>query len=201
MKKIKKLLKKYGRIFEFAVIIIACFIIVKGCSNSFSRGEHKVTRERVMATLIPSQDLVALKYSYADIKEEDKDFFKGIKLPFLSDKYLFVVEGKIHLGYNLQNMDVKVDEKNQKIQIHLPEVEIISHEAKIRSMYIIQNSAFVEMKLDESYAKGEEYQKIEEEKIMQDKEILRQTREQAEKTIRNLLMIGEFAKDYEIIFD
>lgn len=89
----------------------------------------------------------------------------------------------------------------KKIQIHLPEVEIISHEAKIRSMYIIQNSAFVEMKLDESYAKGEEYQKIEEEKIMQDKEILRQTREQAEKTIRNLLMIGEFAKDYEIIFD
>lgn len=183
------------------IIVISAVVFFFKVKNTFSRGKHKVTSERITETLVASQDIIAMKFIYKDAREESKDFFKGMKLPFLSDKYLFVIEGKIHLGYNLVNMNVKVDEDSHKIHINLPKIEILAHEFKVNKSYTVENSALVEMKLDEGYAKGEEIKLAEEEKVLQDNDILLQTKEQAEKTIKNLLMIGDFAKDYEIIFD
>lgn len=74
-------------------------------------------------------ELVTSEYLYTDVEkyENTRDLF-GIELPFTEKTVIMQWDGDIKAGINVDNIEVELDVENKKIIIHMPEVEILSHE-------------------------------------------------------------------------
>ena len=90
-----------------------------------------ISNETVREIVEQAKELVGYKYSYmnAGVYEKSKPWFgKFGKIPFTTDKTVYIYEGTIGIGVDLEKMEVDVNNDKKKIEIELPKPEILYHE-------------------------------------------------------------------------
>lgn len=164
--------------------------------------QETVTVATVEKVVKAAKELISYKYSYTDIGEYEKNkkLFKTIKIPFTTDKTLYVYKGKINLGVKLDEIDISVDQDKKVINVTIPEVEIISNEVDNESFqfYDVKNSIFTKTDLGDFAELSETLQENQAKKVLNDDELMKEAKSSVENSIRDLLYAFTVESGYSI---
>lgn len=128
--------------------IAACGAVVLGINSALS-SRTKTTKlgfENIGELATQSVYCTEVKVAEASI-----DLW-GIEIPFTQSKYIYSYDMVIKAGFNFEEIDWDLDEKNAQITVYLPEVQILSNELDTDSfeVYHEQESAFRPIHLEEN---------------------------------------------------
>lgn len=89
-------------------------------------------------------------YTNVQVVEKPRDVF-GIEVPFTQSKYIFSYDGVIKAGVDFQEIEIRVNELEQVVNVEMPEVKIISNEIDEESfeIYHEQKNIFSPLKLED----------------------------------------------------
>ena len=136
-KKIKFLL--IGGAIGFILGVSVCIIkpgkklekdpVVTTTDKTITEENYTLTISNVEEILKPASDLISTKYYYtdADTYENYKELF-GKRIPFTTDKVVFIYDGIISVGIDLAEVGYEINNDNKVIVITLPEIKILSNE-------------------------------------------------------------------------
>lgn len=166
----------------------------------------RISNETVREIVEQAKDLVGYKYSYmnAGVYEKSTPWFgKFGKIPFTTDKTVYIYEGTIGIGVDLEKMEVDVNNDRAKIEIDLPKPEILYHEINEDNFqtYDIKNG-LVRTSLGDyvEFVKGLKEAQVE--TLQSDAEFWGEVQNSIENTLNTLissmLMGSEETKDYTI---
>ncbi len=163
--------------------------------------------EATLSKLIePASELVAYKYYYttAGVFEDSKKFFgSDIKVPFTTDKSIYLVDGIISTGIDINGVKFDVDDENKTITISMPNPVILSHEIDTSSFryYDVKNSVFNSSNLND-YAQLETVLKQQQEnKLLENVEYWDKTKTNVKTTIASLVNAAGKVDDYRINYE
>lgn len=165
--------------------------------------DHTVTVQNVIEVLAPASDLISTKYYYtdADTFEDFKDI-NGWKLPFTTNKTVFVYDGVISAGVRLSEVTFDVDNENRVITVYMPDVEVLSHEIDMGSFqyYDVSKSVFNSTEMEEVTELFDELKQKEEEKFTGREVYMEQAKINAQTVISSFLRASEETKDFMVVF-
>lgn len=151
----------------------------------------------------PASELVSYKYYYtaAGVYEDSKKFFgSSVKVPFTTDKAIYMVDGIISAGIDISEVKFDVNDDNKTIEVSLPSPKILSHEVDSNSFqyYDVKNSALNSSNLGD-YAGMETALKEEQErKLTENAEFWDKTRANVQTTISSLINASGKIDDYRV---
>ena len=160
-----------------------------------------VSVKTLREVIAPASDLVTYRYYYtnADTYEKSKNVWK-VKLPFTTDKEVYVLSGVISAGIDVGKVEFSVDDEKKTIEVKMPEPVIVSHEIDADSFktYNIKNSVFTASKL-EDYVQFQEAIKATQEERLEDNDLFwEQAKNQSKNIITSLLTVSGATEDYEV---
>ncbi len=151
----------------------------------------------------PASELVSYKYYYtsAGVYEDSKKWFgSDVKVPFSTDKAVFLVDGVISAGIDIDKVTFDVDNEKKIISVSLPEPGIISHEIDSDSFqyFDVKNSIFNSSDLND-YAELETSLKDQqEEKLLANEEFWEKAKSNIKTTLSSLINASGIIDDYQI---
>ena len=125
-----------------------------------------------------------------------------MKIPLTEKKFIISYDGEVNAGVNLDEIDVKVDEKNEKITVKMPKAKILNNFIDEDSLTIFdeRESIFNQLKLNDfSDFRKDEMKKTEKELI--EKGFLEEADKKTKTAIEEILKINPLIEDYEIKFN
>ena len=159
-------------------------------------------------TLEASSELTITKVHYADFLVEGGS--KSIptplgnwSLPFTENSILIAYRGTVGLGFDISNIDLKVDQEEKVITLRLPEIGILysDFDNENTESYTLKNDVFSrDVDFDLSNEFIENIKATEENSILEDAVTMEEARTNAENVIRNTLTGWEDSSEYQVIF-
>lgn len=165
--------------------------------------DYELTVENVKEVLAPASDLITTKYFYTDVGvDENSKMIGKLKLPFTTDKVVFIYSGIIYIGIDIEEVAYEIDNENKQITIILPECSIKANtvdESSIECPYM-EDSVFNSTTMDYYMNLIGELKEQKAEEVMNNTEFMKQARINTEQTLREFLTLANSTKEYEIIF-
>ncbi len=97
--------------------------------NSDEDGVTKISAETVVKTVNEIGELASIEYNYQTVgKFENSQEVNGFVIPFTEKNFLAIYDGRVKAGFNLEEIEVIVDEADKTIIILMPQAKILSHE-------------------------------------------------------------------------
>ena len=165
-----------------------------------------ISNDTVREVVEQAKELVGYKYSYmnAGVYEKSKAWFgKFGKVPFTTDKTVYIYEGTVGIGVDLEEMDVDVSHNGKKIEIELPEPEILYHEINENNFqtYNVTNG-LVRTSLGDYVEFVKALKEDQEKKLLNDAAFWMEAQNSMEETVdmlvKSMLMGSEETKEYSI---
>lgn len=134
----------------FATVIAIVVALVAGFAGGMyyakNAGNHYDPVE-LKEEIIEISELASLECDYTDSGKYKGDAKKvlGFSLPFTSKEMMISYSGVVKMGPKLKdNLEVKLDENNEKVKVIIPHSEILSHEVDEDSVKItyMKNGVF-----------------------------------------------------------
>ncbi|SFX12626.1 DUF4230 domain-containing protein [Ruminococcus sp. XPD3002] len=196
-------------VLSIAVVVCAVLGFVFGKVSSSSKDDKTVTTEEALTSITldeilePASELVSLKYCYtdADIYEKNKEW-KGMTVPFTTDKVVFTYSGTISAGIDISEVKYEIINDAKRIIVTLPEAKVLSHEMDEKGFkfYDVKKSVFTQTSLDDYTALMAELKEAKEKKLKEDGEFFKEVEENAQSVLENFLTVSEATKDYTVTF-
>ena len=170
--------------------------------NSMIDRRPEPTIIKISEALEPASDLISTKYYYTDaeIYEDYKELF-GVKLPFTTDKSIFVYDGVISVGIDLNQVEYVVDNAAKTITMTLPEIKILANEIDQDSFEFpyISNSVFNQNEIPGFTKLLAELKAANGEKLLENEEFMTTVRMNTELVLRSFLTASDVTADYQVI--
>lgn len=200
-----KVIKAVLVIVLVAFAALGIYSFCSGSSPIHLPKKHDVTMVQLKKIIEPASDLIVTRYKYRDLGKYEtyKDLW-GSKVPFTTDKELFSYEGQISVGFDVNDIDIKdIDSENKKITIALPEIKVIANELDTGSFKIVDSSdsIFTSNNIDDYAALFDKLKKKQAKAAMSDKSFLKEAEKNAITLIKSLFAQNDATKDYKIIFE
>lgn len=157
------------------------------------------TVERVLA---PARELVTLSNSYSGGGQTtDYKTVFGHKVPCTTDQTVYTYEGCIKVGFDIEDIDVKVDNDDKRIVITVPEPKIISDELYEDEFkfWDIKNSVFNSSSLGEYSELAAGIKAAEEAEMFEEENIDEEVRKNAAAVFTMLLGCCDDTRAYEVV--
>lgn len=198
--------KKAANIFFIFIIIFILFFcyLLYFFISSFNKEEATpvITSSLISSRIENTPDISSVKYMYTNFgKFENSGEFKGVTIPFSQKSFIISYDGIIQAGISVD--DIKVDVSENKIHIDLPAAKILSHEIKEDSIEVFDETKNVFNQISiRDYADFTTNEKQKMEKKAIENGLLIEAQKEAEKTIKNILMMyPDIYENTEIIFE
>ena len=167
--------------------------------------EIQITVTTLKEYIAPASELITYKYYYTDsgTYEKNKKFFdSNIKIPFTTDKSVYVYSGKISAGVDIDDINFNVNNPNKTIEVKMPKPKIIAHELDEKSFktYDVKNSVFTSSSLDNFADFQGALKATQEDKINSNTEFWDSVKDNAENVIKSLLTVNDEVKEFKIEF-
>lgn len=216
----KKKEKNVIKLIATGVVLIAIIIIVlsirgKGKGNdlaTFINGSKdketlvvnkEVTVDAVtLARLVaPASEIVAYKYYYttAGVYDDSKKLFNK-KVPFTTDKAVYLVDGVISAGVDISEIKFDVDNKKKIIDVTIKNPKIMSHEIDNDSFqyFEVKNSILNSSNLADFAELESDIKSNQEQKLNDNKEFWENTKNNVKTTIDSLIKASGLTDEYTI---
>ena len=116
-----------------AVIIIVVLTAILNCYRKRQMHSRMLSaRLRDISELCVEEMRCTLIHS----TKEPRRFF-GKDLPLVRERAIFVVDAVVKIGFNFDQIQVKVDNWHKKITLHLPEMRVISNAIQYDTMMVL----------------------------------------------------------------
>ena len=165
--------------------------------------DYELTIENVKEVLAPASDLITTKYFYTDVgMDENSKMIGKLKLPFTTDKVVFIYSGIIYIGIDIEEVAYEIDNENKQITIILPECSIKANtvdESSIEFPYM-EDSVFNSTTMDYYMKLIGELKEQKAEEVLNNTEFMKQARINTEQTLREFLTVANSTKEYEVVF-
>lgn len=189
----------YGFLGVLVLVFAAYFFGMK----ANIKNETKISSDLIKNQILSVKELTTLKYKYTNVGAfENQTEFYGMKIPLTEKKFIISYDGEVNAGVNLDEIDVKVDEKNERITVKMPKAEILNNFIDEDSLTIFdeRESIFNQLKLNDfSDFRKDEMKKTEKELI--EKGFLEEADKKTKTAIEEILKINPLIEDYEIKFN
>ena len=178
--------------------------IITTISNTVSGENYMLTIGNVEEVLKPASDLISTKYYYtdADTYENYKELF-GKRVPFTTDKVVFIYDGIISVGVDLSEVQYDINNDSKMIVITLPEIKILSNEIDADSFEFpyMSDSIFNSTRMDD-YTKLIGKLKAEKaEELMNNQAFINEAVRNTQTVLKQFLTVSEATKRYTVIFN
>ena len=138
--KVKKI-SQYGKkllviLIVMISLVLAVFykvryeVIKKELADLITKPDDTITVTIIEEKLDEIAELAAAVFDYSGIitKDNYREFFKtDINIPFTKNEVKITYKGVIKVGYDLDELEYKIDESSKKIYMSLPEVKVTDH--------------------------------------------------------------------------
>ena len=116
-----------------AITIVLCAAIISPVfiffnSKSTQTEEEKVTDVYITKKLSEISEMSTYAYQYTNKKEisNTREIF-GIKIPFTTNRVNITYKGIIKAGYNMDEIETKVNNKSKNISVKLPKAQVFDN--------------------------------------------------------------------------
>lgn len=171
--------------------------------NTIIEENYTLTISNVKEVLKSASDLISTKYYYtdADTYENYKELF-GKRVPFTTDKVVFIYDGIISVGIDLAEVDYKINNDNKVILIILPEIRILSNEIDAESFEFpyLSDSAFNTTQMNDYTELIGKLKTEKAEELMDNNEFVNEAMENTKDVLEQFLTVSETTKEYMVIF-
>lgn len=138
--KVKKI-SQYGKkllviLIVMISLVLAVFykvryeVIKKELADLITKPDDTITVTIIEEKLDEIAELATAVFDYSGIitKDNYREFFKtDINIPFTKNEVKITYKGVIKVGYDLDELEYKIDESSKKIYMSLPEVKVTDH--------------------------------------------------------------------------
>lgn len=192
-KKQKKLL-----ILIFIFLIVSIFFFYLGKNLSNNKNKTNITSTLLENKLTTVSELITTDYHYKNMASfQNQNDFYGWDIPFTEKKFIISYEGSIKLGTDLNQASINIKDKD--ITINIKPAKIISHEIDEDSVKVFdeKTSIFNPIKVEDySSFSSEQKKKIENSALK--KGILEESNKKSIQSIKELFLIDDNLKDYNV---
>lgn len=192
-KKQKKLL-----ILIFIFLIVSIFFFYLGKNLSNNKNKTNITSTLLENKLTTVSELITTDYHYKNMASfQNQNDFYGWDIPFTEKKFIISYEGSIKLGTDLNQASINIKDKD--ITINIKTTKIISHEIDEDSVKVFdeKTSIFNPIKVEDySSFSSEQKKKIENSALK--KGILEESNKKSIQSIKELFLIDDNLKDYNV---
>ncbi len=145
---------------EAVLGLILGAIIMYWVYSFFRKRQNRETTERQSTVLLERIKsvckLISVEGDFAEIYKYENRRERFLSLVSSTKKALIVINAKAHIGYDLQQIDLRADPSNKKIILaNFPEPQVLSIEPKLE-FYDIQNGLFNAFKPNDLTALNQE---------------------------------------------
>lgn len=191
-----------------SIVIVVLFIFVSGFKVgkifSYNKKEDLIIlnsnmiKERIEGV----SELATVKYYYSQVETLDEDNkFNNLSIPFTNKKLIIQYDGVILAGIDLSKIsedDIKVDDKDKKINISIPRAMIMSNTIEDTKTLLERDTIFNNLN-SKDWEKLREVERQHAEETAIDRGILEEANKNAISTIRKFLNVYDDTRDkYEI---
>ena len=191
-----------------SIVIVVLFIFVSGFKVgkifSYNKKEDLIIlnsnmiKERIEGV----SELATVKYYYSQVETLDEDNkFNNLSIPFTNKKLIIQYDGVILAGIDLSKIsedDIKVDDKDKKINISIPRAMIMSNTIEDTKTLLERDTIFNNLN-SKDWEKLREVERQHAEETAIDRGILEEANKNAISTIRKFLNVYDDIRDkYEI---
>ena len=191
-----------------SIVIVVLFIFVSGFKVgkifSYNKKEDLIIlnsnmiKERIEGV----SELATVKYYYSQVETLDEDNkFNNLSIPFTNKKLIIQYDGVILAGIDLSKIsedDIKVDDKDKKINISIPRAMIMSNTIEDTKTLLERDTIFNNLN-SKDWEKLREVERQHAEKKAIDRGILEEANKNVISTIRKFLNVYDDTRDkYEI---
>ena len=115
--------------------VVICIVAVAVCKMINRYRKHRQYSRMLGAQLRDISELAVeeMRCSLVHCTKEPRRFFTK-DLPFVRERLIFVVDAVVKVGFNFDEIQVKVNEWQKKIILQVPEIKILSNEIQFDSM-------------------------------------------------------------------
>ena len=197
------------KLMQILSAILAAIVLIFGAIFG-TESTLKLSGEEIKGELVKIGELATMEYNYTHVSTLSKQkainvaSVYSIELPWswANSTLVYSVDGCIKFGYNFEDIDVNVDDENNKITIKLPETKVLSNELDMKSVQVLdqKNGLFKSIDYNDIFD-SEESIKEEELKIATEKGALESAKANATDLIKNALTGILTAQDYEVVVE
>lgn len=191
-----------------SIVIVVLFIFVSGFKVgkifSYNKKEDLIIlnsnmiKERIEGV----SELATIKYYYSQVETLDEDNkFNNLSIPFTNKKLIIQYDGVILAGIDLSKIsedDIKVDDKDKKINISIPRAMIMSNTIEDTKTLLERDTIFNNLN-SKDWEKLREVERQHAEETAIDRGILEEANKNVISTIKRFLNVYDDTRDkYEI---
>ena len=191
-----------------SIVIVVLFIFVSGFKVgkifSYNKKEDLILlnsnmiKERIEGV----SELATVKYYYSQVETLDEDNkFNNLSIPFTNKKLIIQYDGVILAGIDLSKIsedDIKVDDKDKKINISIPRAMIMSNTIEDTKTLLERDTIFNNLN-SKDWEKLREVERQHAEETAIDRGILEEANKNVISTIKRFLNVYDDTRDkYEI---
>ena len=191
-----------------SIVIVVLFIFVSGFKVgkifSYNKKEDLIIlnsnmiKERIEGV----SELATIKYYYSQVETLDEDNkFNNLSIPFTNKKLIIQYDGVILAGIDLSKIsedDIKVDDKDKKINISIPRAMIMSNTIEDTKTLLERDTIFNNLN-SKDWEKLREVERQHAEETAIDRGILEEANKNVISTIKRFLNVYDDTIDkYEI---
>lgn len=165
---------------------------------------YQITETDVMEIIQPAADLITMKDSYMvhEAYEKHRELF-GFAVPFTSDETFLAFSCEIGIGFDLEEVDVNIDNRRERITVTLPDAEVKYNEIDMDHAYLktIKNSWLITTEDQELIQVMADFQNQKETEYLADGTVFRKAENHAEDILEELLKASDVTGEYDIRFE
>lgn len=191
-----------------SIVIVVLFIFVSGFKVgkifSYNKKEDLIIlnsnmiKERIEGV----SELATVKYYYSQVETLDEDNkFNNLSIPFTNKKLIIQYDGVILAGIDLSKIsedDIKVDDKDKKINISIPRAMIMSNTIEDTKTLLERDTIFNNLN-SKDWEKLREVERQHAEETAIDRGILEEANKNVISTIKRFLNVYDDTRNkYEI---
>ena len=191
-----------------SIVIVVLFIFASGFKVgkifSYNKKEDLIIlnsnmiKERIEGV----SELATVKYYYSQVETLDEDNkFNNLSIPFTNKKLIIQYDGVILAGIDFSKIsedDIKVDDKDKKINISIPRAMIMSNTIEDTKTLLERDTIFNNLN-SKDWEKLREVERQHAEETVIDRGILEEANKNAISTIKRFLNVYDDTRDkYEI---
>ena len=165
---------------------------------------YQITETDVMEIIQPAADLITMKDSYMvhESYEKHRELL-GLAVPFTSDETFLAFRCEIGIGFDLEEADVNIDHRRERITLTLPDAEVKYNEIDMDHAYLksVKNSWLITTEDQELIQVMADFQNQKEAEYLADGKVFRKAENHAEDILEDLLKASDVTGEYDIRFE
>lgn len=194
-----------GGIATFALVVS---LVGFGAFLPDPKSSESITTVEIEHKIEACKNLTITKVSYAgfEVVDDEKEISTPLgswPLPFTDTTLLVAYKGEIGLGFDISEIESKIDTVTKRITLKLPNIGIqynVFNNDETKS-YEIKTSVFNPISFDLSNQLIAKIKQAEASKILENETDLQEARQNAERVIKEVILSWDVADGYEIIFE